>query len=61
MRRDQADDLLWQRLLDYGERRARSLGIRPEDVERLVDEYRSESDASPGSTTSFLSSLEESP
>lgn len=41
-RRDLADDLAWQRLLDYGERRARALGIRPEDVERLVDEYRAE-------------------
>lgn len=41
-RRDLADDLAWQRLLDHGERRARALGIRPEDVERLVDEYRAE-------------------
>ena len=44
MRRDPADELLWQRLLDYGARRTRSLGIRPEDVERLVDEYREEAD-----------------
>ena len=61
MRRDLADDLLWQRLLDYGERRARSLGIRPEDVERLVDEYRSEADASTGSTASSPSSIAEPP
>lgn len=39
------DDCEWQRLLDYGERRARELGIGPEDVERLVDEYRAEVDA----------------
>ena len=41
------DDSEWQRLLDYGERRARERGIGPEDVERLVDEYRAEADASP--------------
>ena len=40
------DDAEWRRLLDYGEQRARVLGIGPEDVERLVDEYRAESDAS---------------
>ncbi|MYA19020.1 MAG: ribbon-helix-helix protein, CopG family [Chloroflexi bacterium] len=39
------DDCEWQRLLEYGERRARALGIGPEDVERLVDEYRAEVDA----------------
>ena len=39
------DDAEWQRLLDYGERRSRELGIGPADVERLVDEYRAESDA----------------
>lgn len=39
------DDCEWQGLLDYGERRARELGIGPEDVERLVDEYRAEVDA----------------
>ena len=41
------DDSEWRRLLDYGERRARERGIGPEDVERLVDEYRAEADASP--------------
>ena len=41
------DDAEWRRLLDYGERRSRELGIGPEDVERLVDEYRTEADASP--------------
>ena len=44
-RRD-ADDREWRRLLDYGERRARERGIDPEDVERLIDEYRAEADAS---------------
>ncbi len=39
------DDSEWQRLLDYGERRTRELGIGPEDVERLVDEHRAEVDA----------------
>ncbi len=39
------DDAEWRRLLAYGERRARDLGIGPEDVERLVDEYRAESGA----------------
>lgn len=32
----------WKRLLKYGQRRARELGITPDDVERLVDEYRAE-------------------
>ena len=41
------DDAEWRRLLDYGDRRSRELGIGPEDVERLVDEYRAESDAAP--------------
>ena len=30
-------------ILRYGHRRAREMGISPEDVERLVDDYRSES------------------
>ena len=46
-RRD-SDDSEWRRLLDYGERRAREQGISPDDVERLVDEYRAEADAPPG-------------
>ena len=29
-------------LLSYGHRRAREMGISPEDVKRLVDDYRSE-------------------
>ena len=56
--RDAVDDSEWRRRLDYGERRARSLGIRPEDVERLVDEYRAEADASPANEPRLLSSLE---
>ena len=38
----QDDDREWRELLRYGERRARELGIRPEDVERLIAEYRAE-------------------
>ena len=37
-----SDDREWEGLLRYGERRARELGIRPEDVARLVEEYRAE-------------------
>ena len=36
------DDREWRSLLHYGQRRARELGIAPEDVERLLDEYRAE-------------------
>lgn len=36
----------WRSLLEYGERRARELGIGPEDVAPLVDEYRSEASSS---------------
>ena len=32
----------WRQLLRYGEQRAREQGIGPEDVTRLVDEYRAE-------------------
>ena len=32
----------WRQLLQYGEQKAREEGIGPEDVARLVDEYRSE-------------------
>jgi len=35
----------WQQLFEYGEERARVLGIDPEDVGQLVEEYRA-SDAS---------------
>ena len=32
----------WQRLLAYGEQRARSLGLTDADVPRLIEEYRRE-------------------
>ena len=32
----------WSKLFAYGERRARDLGIKREDVERLIEEYREE-------------------
>lgn len=31
----------WQKLYRYGEERARTLGLKEEDIERLVDERRS--------------------
>ena len=33
----------WEDLRRYGEERARALGIGPDDVMRLVEEYRAES------------------
>jgi metal-responsive CopG/Arc/MetJ family transcriptional regulator len=35
-------DRSWQRLLSYGEERARSLGLTDADVPRLIEEYRQE-------------------
>ena len=35
-------DREFEALLKYGERTATQEGIRPDDVERLIDEYRSE-------------------
>jgi CopG family transcriptional regulator/antitoxin EndoAI len=32
----------WKEIFRYGEQRARELGLTPDDVERLVDEYRAE-------------------
>ncbi|MCZ0938337.1 MAG: ribbon-helix-helix protein, CopG family [Caldilineaceae bacterium] len=32
----------WQQLLSYGEQRTREQKISPEDVSRLVEEYRAE-------------------
>ncbi len=32
----------WKRLLRYGERKAQELGITPDDVDRLIHEYRAE-------------------
>ena len=31
----------WEKIREYGAKRAAELGIREEDVERLIDEYRS--------------------
>lgn len=36
------EDREWLRLLRYGEQKARTRGIAPEDVEGLVEEYRTE-------------------
>ena len=36
----------WRQLFQYGEQRARVLGIGPEDVSPLVEEYRAEVDSS---------------
>ena len=32
----------WRSIYRYGEQRAREQGLKPEDVERLVNEYRAE-------------------
>ena len=32
----------WRDMLRYGDRRAQAAGLTPEDVERLVNEYRDE-------------------
>ena len=36
------EDEAWRELRAYGEERARVAGISPEDVPRLIDEYRAE-------------------
>ena len=36
------EECRWRQLLQYGEGRARTLGIGPEDVADLVEEYRAE-------------------
>ena len=36
------EDCRWRQLLQYGEGRARTLGIGPEDVADLVEDYRAE-------------------
>lgn len=36
------EDREWRQVFRYGERRSRELGIDPGDVERLVEEYRTE-------------------
>jgi CopG family transcriptional regulator/antitoxin EndoAI len=37
-------DRQWRGITSYGQRRAKELGITPDDVERLVDEYRTETE-----------------
>jgi len=32
----------WEKIREYGARKAAKLGIKEKDVERLIDEYRSE-------------------
>ena len=32
----------WEMVREYGSRRASELGIREEDIEKLIDDYRSE-------------------
>jgi len=32
----------WEMVREYGARRASELGIREEDIEKLIDDYRSE-------------------
>lgn len=41
-------DLHWQTLLNYGRDRARAMGYKPSDVNRLIAEYRRESSAQTG-------------
>ncbi|MDE2939465.1 MAG: ribbon-helix-helix domain-containing protein [Chloroflexota bacterium] len=36
------EECKWRQLLQYGEGRARALGIGPEDVANLVEDYRAE-------------------
>jgi CopG family transcriptional regulator/antitoxin EndoAI len=36
------EDREWRQILRYGERKAKEKSIAPEDVEDVVDEYRSE-------------------
>lgn len=36
------EDQKWKRILKYGEKKAREMGIKEEDVERLIDEHREE-------------------
>ena len=36
----------WTELFEYGQQRARELGIKPEDVQRLIEEYRAETSVS---------------
>ena len=42
------EELEWRELLEYGRQRATEAGIEPEDVARLIDEYRAEADLGRG-------------
>ena len=44
------DDREWRSLVRHGQRCAREQGIAPEDVERLLDEYRTKQKAQGGRT-----------
>lgn len=39
---DYIEECKWRQLVEYRERRARAMGIGPEDVESLVEEHRAE-------------------
>lgn len=38
----EARDRRWQKLVDYGSAQAQKLGIKEEDVDRLIHEWRNE-------------------
>ena len=38
----------WRELLEYGRQRATEAAIEPEDVARLIEEYRAEADLGRG-------------
>jgi hypothetical protein len=38
----EASDRRWRDLVDYGQRQAEKLGIKEEDVDRLIHEWRAE-------------------
>ncbi len=38
----EASDRRWQKFVDYGQAQAEKLGIKEEDVDRLIHEWRSE-------------------
>jgi hypothetical protein len=37
----EGSDLRWQEVVEYGHRQAQQLGIKEEDVDRLIHEWRS--------------------
>lgn len=40
----------WERIYKYGERKAKELGIREKDVDRIIHEYRAEKRKAQSST-----------